>query len=78
MKLAAVNLSHLVIATVHCLIAISQNCDLGPSDVLFVLQAGHDINNNDFDDSRKAIGQIVEDFDIGPSKKVNTPQSLQT
>ncbi|VDK56584.1 unnamed protein product [Anisakis simplex] len=47
----------------------SPNCDLGASDLIFVVQSSYDMSKKDFEDVKGFMKQYVDDLDIGPGSK---------
>lgn len=66
----------LSIVIIYSIIVISSSsvhgrrCDLGASDLIFVVQASFDLPNDDFESIKSFIDDFVGDLDVGNGRNV--------
>lgn len=53
-----------------------RRCDLGASDVLLLVHATHQLSNDQLDDMRRFLRDLVSTFDIGLDEKVGAAKNL--
>jgi hypothetical protein len=61
-----------IIVVFTAAISDARQCDLGASDLIFVVQASYDLPNDDFESIKSFVGDMVTDLDVGTGPNVST------